>query len=204
MACEKASYTESRQSNATVTRFLGHDFKCKPKYQSVPRCFYGVQRCKKMFLWTHHLQLIVVQVSQITHHSCWDIQNAIQNLMVFYEDYRISERTCCFGVPQFFWSEACCKVEAGSQTQILRGGMWLKSLWFLEYPWLYQAIMELPQIGPTKRGYWNCWGPFVLTALTRLWYSCLWWFDMCIHSACCFFPHIFCPSIAHCVNYCIV
>jgi len=39
---------------------------------------------------------------------------------------------------------------------MLRGGMWLKSLWFLECPWLYQAIMELPQIGPTKRGYWNC------------------------------------------------
>lgn len=118
--------------------------------------------------------------------------------MVFYENYRISERTCCFGVLQFFWFEACCKVEAGSQTQMLRGGMWLKSLWFLEYPRLYQAIMKLPQIGPTKRGYWNCWGPFVLTALTRLWYSCLWWFDMCIHSACCFF-HIFCTSIAQCV-----
>lgn len=79
---------------------------------------------------------------------------------------------------------------------MLRGGMWLKSLWFLECPWLYQAIMELPQIGPTKRGYWNCWGPFVLTALTRLWYSCSWSFDMCIHSACCFF-HTFCTSTAH-------
>lgn len=110
--------------------------------------------------------------------------------MLFYENYRISERACCFGVLQFFWFEACCKVEAVSQTQMLRGGMWLKSLWFLECPWLYQAIMELPQIGPTKRGYWHCWGPFVLTALTRLWYSCSWWFDMCIHSACCFFSHI--------------